>query len=309
MKKLIETILFLVIFSFAFVKPVWAGELNILLNDLPAYQNKTDFSVFYTVIETDQLPVKVNLFIQKEGKDWRQTVEKDKTSYSGEFKLHGSDLYDGEGKYNFYATVASLEKTMTSNTISTILDTIPPEKVSDYRKERINPHVFRLYFKCSSDSDFEKVYLYRSRETSFEANADTRIAEVGGAPGESKTYEIGGDPDVEYYFALRALDHAGNISGVVTDAPETVVAGQVAGAVVSPTGVSTARGEVVSLPKEEPTAIPTEETEEGELGGGISAEEKVLGEKTPKASKLPYILTGAGLLILAGVFLAKKKQD
>lgn len=307
MKKIIKFIFVLLALLVLFGKPVWAGELNIILNDLPGYQTRTDFSVFYTAIETDQLPVKVNLFIQKEGKDWRQTVEKDKTSYSGEFKLQGSDIYDGEGKYNFYATATTSEKTVTSNIVSTTLDMTPPGGVSDYRKERINPFVFRLYFKCPSDSDFEKVFIYRSKETSFEANADSKIAEVGCAPGESKTYEVGGEDNVDYYFALRALDHAGNISGVVTDAPETVVAGQITGMAISPTG-AVKKEKVVLLPKEKPSPTSAEIKEEGELGGGISNEEKVLGEKVPKSSRLPYILGGIGVFLILLFLLLKKRQ-
>jgi len=308
MQKAIKTILIFLILNFVLAGGAKAGELNIVLNNLPQYQKSTEFSVFYTVIETDQLPVTVNLYIQKDGKDWRQTVMRDKTDYAGEFKLEGSDIYDGEGKYNFYATATSSEKTVTSNTISTTLDMTPPDSVSDYHKERVSATNYRLYFKCPSNSDLEKVYIYRSKETSFTADSGTRVAEIGCAPGEAKITEIGGESDVDYYFALRALDHAGNISGIVTDAPGTVVAGQVAGAAVSPTGTGK-KEKVVLLPKEEPTATPTEETKEGELGGGISAEERVLGEETPKTSKLPYLLIGAGLLILAGIFLSRRKQE
>jgi len=307
MQRIIKTILIFILLNFVLANRVEAGELNIVLNDLPQYQKTTEFSVFYTVIETDQLPVKVNLYIQKDGKDWRQTVARDKTDYAGEFKIQGSDIYDGEGKYNFYATATTSEKSINSNTISTTLDMTPPGTVSDYHKERANANNFRLYFKCPSDSDFEKVYIYRSKETSFEANSDTKVAEIGCAPGEAKITEIGGETDVDYYFALRALDHAGNISGVVTDAPGTVIVGQVAGAAVLPTG-TIKKEKVVLLPKEEPNAAPPEGTKEGELGGGISAEEKVLGEKTPKTSKLPYILGGAGILLILGFFLVKGRR-
>jgi len=304
MKKIIKIIFAFCLFSFAFTGKVLAGDLSIILNEPPSMENTTDFQLFYTAIETDQLPVKVNLYIQKDGDSWRQTIDKDKTDYAGKFQLRGEDFYYGEGKYNFYAHVDS-SSGLDSNTVSLTLDTTAPGKVSDYHKERISDTNYRLYFKCPTDTDFEKVYIYRSKDTSFTADAGTRVSEIGCAPGESKTTDIGGDVNVDYYFALRALDHAGNASEVVTDAPGTVIAGQVAGA---STGTGT-KGKVVLLPEEKGTPTPTEEVKEGELGGGSATEGEVKGESTPK-SRLPYVLGGFGILIALGAFFVlRKKQD
>lgn len=307
MKKIILTGFNLLILSFALAGSVFSGELNIILNTPPSMANTTDFQLFYTAIETDQSPIIVNLFLKKEGSsDWKQAIDEDKTDYSGKFQMRGEDFY-GEGKYQFYAQAVSGATTKNSDSVEITLDTTAPGKVEDYRKERISSTNYRLYFKCPTDTDLEKVYIYKSKETSFTADPGTRVAEVGCAPGESKTHEIGGDQDVDYYFALRALDHAGNASEVVTDAPGTVETGQVAGAAVTPTGAGT--GEVVFLPEEGVTGTPTGEAAEGELGGGISSEEKVLGEAVPKASKLPYILGGLGLVLLVAFFFLRKKEE
>lgn len=307
MKKIFEILTIAAVLIFSRFSPVAAGDLDIILNDLPQYQNKTNFSVFYTAIEINQAPVKVSLYIQKDGKDWRQTAMRDKTDYAGEFQLEGSDIYDGEGKYNFYAGAQSGSQSINSNTISTTLDMTPPADVSDYHKERVSSSNYRLYFKCPSDTDFEKVYIYRSKETSFTADSDTRVTEIGCAPGESKTTEVGGDNDADYYFALRALDHAGNVSGVTTDAPGTVIAGQVAGAAIGQTSGTGTKEKVVLLP-EETTAIPTEATKGGELGGGGATKGEVKGESTPK-SKTPYLLGGFGLILVAGAFYFLRKKE
>jgi len=302
MTKIIKVVFSLLVFGLIFTKPVYAGNLNIILNEPPSMENTTDFQLFYTAIEIDQLPVNVNLFLKKEGTDWKQAIDKNKTDYAGYFQMRGEDFY-GEGKYYFYAHADSGSNSVDSNTVELTLDTTAPGKVTDYHKERISETNYRLYFKCPTDTDFEKVYLYRSKDTSFTADAGTRVSEVGCAPGESKTTDIGGDANVDYYFALRALDHAGNGSEIVTDAPGNVSVGQVAGA---STGSGT-KEKVVLLPKEA-TATPPEVTPTGgQLGGGISQEGEVKGESTAK-SNLPYLLIGVGGLIFLSAFVYLRKR-
>jgi len=315
MLKIIKLFFFLFVLSVLLVlfplKPVFAGELAIVLNDLPAYENITNFRLSYTAIETDQLPIKVNLYIQKEGKDWRQTVAKDKTDFAGEFQLEGSDLYDNEGKYYFKAIVESTGRTLESNVTSATLDMSAPSAPTEFGKERVNASTFKLTWKNPFDEDFEKVYVYRSKEKSFTADSGTRIGDVGGAKEEKMTFNDGSvpEPDVEYYYALRALDYAGNASGIVTDAPGVVSGGQVAGASTGTGGSTSSTGKVVLLPEEKGAVTPAEEAGEGELGGGGATEGEVKGESTPK-SKLPYVLGGLGIIIIVLVlyFLLRKKE-
>ena len=304
------------IFLFAFgllalfissVKTASAGQLKLVLSPLPSYEKINDFRVYYTYLETSNETATVNLYIQKEGKDWRQTNDKDKTSVSGYFQIQSTDLYDGEGKYNFYSQAVTSGETVNSATVSTTYDTTPPGSVSDYGKSKINADNYELKWKNPSDSDFERVYIYRSREKSFTADDGTKVGEVFGGPGESKVWGNGSleDPNAEYYYAIRAVDRAGNASGVVTDAPGTVVEGSVAGVQTEGTPTGTG-GSVVTLPKEEgETASPTE----GQLGGGISTEEgEVKGEATQKTSKTPFLIGGAGLLLIVAFWYFYRKS-
>jgi hypothetical protein len=261
MKKFINILFSFFVFGFVFAKPVLAGNLNIVLNEPLSMENTTDFQLFYTAMETDQQPIKVNLFLKKDGSDWKQAIDKDKTGYAGYFQMRGEDFY-GEGEYYFYAHIDSGSQNLDSNTIVLTLDTSAPETVIDYRKEKVNETDFRLYFTCPTDEDFEKVYVYRSGKTSFLADGSTKITEVGCAPGESKNIQISGDKNVDYYFALRALDHAGNASEVVTDAPGTVFSGQVAGVSIDKANIK----ETISI------VTPVESSPSGELGGGINQE-------------------------------------
>jgi hypothetical protein len=80
---------------------------------------------------------------------------------------------------------------------------------------------------------------------------------------------LGGDPDKDYYFAVRALDKAGNASGIVTNAPgifteETTEDSEGTG------------GSVVYLPTED------ELSKEGEV---LSEEDEVVGDSVEGESE------------------------
>ncbi len=306
MKKIILTALSLLVLILISTK-VASAVFGLSLDKLPDYEKSTDFRLYYAYLESGSQTAVVNLYVQKEGKDWRQTEEKDKTAVSGYFQTHGSDLYDGQGRYYFQAKawVGGVE-VGASETVSTIYDATAPGNVTDFHKERVNNTDFKIYWKCPSDSDVERTYIYRSKETSFTADSGTRVQEINCNPEESKTAVVVGDKDVDYFFALRAVDHAGNAGGVVTDAPGVVIAGQVAGASteLGTGGPASYDDQVVKLPKEEVTSS------EGEISGGISSEAgEVKGEETAKKSKAPFLAWGVGLFVVAfaGYRLLKKR--
>jgi len=308
MKKILLSTIFIFTLALSLPKTVAAGILKLDLSDLPSYQNTTNFALYYTYMETDDKTATVNLYLQKEGKDWRQTVEKNKTEVNGIFQIQGSDIYDGEGRYFFSATAITEDQTVNSEVVTTVLDMSPPGAPSEYGKERINSTTYKLTWKNPGDGDYKRVFVYRSKETSFTADSSTKVAEVGGAPDEKMTFNDGSvEADVTYYYALRAIDQAGNISGVVTDAPGTVVVGAVEGAQTLGTGGplgSTGESGVSLLPKE-----GEESGEEGQLGGGISTEEgEVKGESDKKSPRLIYILGGIGLFLILGFWYFRRQK-
>jgi len=245
MKKQIK--LWLIILSLGLLTwptKIQAGQLKLVLSDPPDYINKNDFRVYYTYLETEDKTATVNLFIQKEGKDWRQTVDKNKTQVSDYFQLEDSDIYDGEGRYNFYATATTADQSLNSQTVTTNFDISAPASPSDYGKERINSTTFRLSWKNPHDDDFARVYIYRSKDSSFNADNDTKIGEMGGGREEKMTFNDGSVQEgKDYYYMLRAVDHAGNGSGLVGDTFES--SGD-SGSPATPEGQEVGAGETVS---------------------------------------------------------------
>ncbi len=265
--------------------------------------------IFLTLLIAGIISLPQYLFIQKDGKDYRQTQDKDKTTVSGFFQIAGSDIYDGEGKYNFYATVSSDSNSVTSATISTNLDMSPPSTPTDLIIERLSPNSYKLTWKNSFDDDFEKVLIYRSETAPFVADSGTKIGETGGAKNEVMTFIDGSPlPDKSYFYAIRAIDHAGNISGIATNAPNTIITatGSVKGQNITSVPKS---GNVLALSEEKIT--PTVAEKQGEVNGGVSAENKNENGKVStfvsKNKKGLIAAAGGTVLILAYIVYRRKK--
>lgn len=301
MKKIIFVLSVLIFSAFVFTRPALAA-FKIAVSAPPEYTNREDLRIYYTYLETDGKTAKVNLYVQKEGKDWRQTKDKDKTAVSGYFQLEGSDFYNGDGKYHFYAKAWVEGVEYVSSTVTTTFDRSAPGQVTDYSKAKKDELNYEIRWRNPSDSDYQRVHIYRSREKSFTADTGTKVGEAFGAPGEYMKLENGSleDKNAEYFYAIIAFDRAGNHSGIVTDAPGEVVPGEVLGTEteLGTGGPLTYDSEIVTLPEEEEEA-ETKEGEEGQLGGGISTEAgEVMGDQTEKTSKTPYFLAGLGALVV-----------
>ena len=298
---------------------VWAGQLKLALSNPPSDTNKNDFRVYYTYLETENKTATVDLFIKKEGKtDWRQVEDENKTEVSGYFQLKSSDIYEGEGIYDFYAQAATSDQTIKSQTVTTNFDTSAPASPSDYGKERINSTTFRLNWKNPNDSDFFRVYIYRSESSAFNADEGTKVGEMGGGREEKMTFSDGSVQEgKDYYYMIRAVDQAGNGSSLVGDTSESsgdpgssqvAPEGQAVGAEETVSGqeysVSQSQGQILGEEEagEEEDGTPSSETEEGE-----GAEEKE-GEKTQSRSFWWWLLPG-GAIVLFGAKQFLKKED
>ena len=116
---------------------------------------------------------------------------------------------------------------------------------------------------------------------------------MGGAPDQEMTWDdVGLDPNVTYYYALRAIDKAGNSSSVVAD-PE------VTATIIEETVVEGITGEeVILLPSGEATGKVLGEEEE-------DAEEIVVGESETTFDEAVDTLTGTtkGRIIAISAFL------
>jgi len=164
---------------------------------------------------------------------------------SGQVEVKSDDFYAGDAKYFFKVIINGNEAV--SDQTSTILDRQSPDAVRDYRKERGDGY-YRLLWRNPGNEDFDRVIIYRSKNTNFTADSSTEVGTIRGSRDSEMTSEYSATPDEEYYFALRVIDKAGNASGIVADPETQVTAGAVLGATTTTQASSqAAKTEVVKL--------------------------------------------------------------
>ena len=91
MKKLLTNLAVFCLLLAIFAAKVEA-KIKVSLSQLPEYQNTTSPRFYYTYLQTQNNQAFVNLFVQKEGHDFRQTIDKNKTSTAGFFDIQGADI-------------------------------------------------------------------------------------------------------------------------------------------------------------------------------------------------------------------------
>lgn len=267
------------------VSSVKAGiAVNLSITGLPSYITTNYFKLSYSCLGCTS----VQFYVSKNGGVWN-SFGGSMTDASGQVQVTSAQV-DEQTSYAFKVVDASGAEAKTE----TFYDISGPSPVSNYYKDGLSDGN-KLHWRNPSDSDFDKVVIYRSESTDFSADASHEIARVAGGANSDMTYDDHTpDSSKTYYYALRALDKAGNSSSLVGDAGTTVL-GTSTQATVAP-GTSS---KVVSLPREEvqgqvlpESTIAPEEVSEGSKG--------VIGEVVQFAKDR----TKLTVLILAGLGLA-----
>ncbi len=242
--------------------PILAVSDTVLMQDLPEYVTTDGFKLSYSALSNSAVNAK--FFVRKDGdSSWRQfggTV----SGYSGWVQVGGSEIYSGDGRYYFKVEInggTAIDET------NSLIDRGSPNPVSDYRKEKVAGGFYRLYWRTPDNDDFSRVFIYRSSDRNFTADGTTKVGEIGGSKNSNVTWEnLGLDSSKDYYYAVRAVDKAGNASGLVADPETSTVVGLAAS--------TTSQEEVV--------LYPTEKIED--RGEQEKSDENVLGDanKTDK---------------------------
>ncbi|QLG69612.1 MAG: internalin, putative [Candidatus Woesebacteria bacterium] len=299
LKNIFASILFLLVFSL-FAPFAKAFSDYVSITKLSSYINKEDFKISYAALSEN--PISAQFYVKKDGDSSWRTLGSALTGASGYVQVSGGDFYNGDGKYFFKVVING---GTAEDETSTIVDRQAPDAVRDYRKEKLGDGHYKLYWRNPDNEDFDKVIIYRSDSTNFTADSSTEVATIWGSKDTEMTSENAAAPGKEYYFAIRAIDKAGNASSVVSDPETQVSAGSVLGASVSATSTpevvkilpkEKATGEVLGEEKtEEATPSPTQAPEE-EKGGVLGQAVKFAKDRTKLTVGIIAVLLFAGYL-------------
>lgn len=263
-------------FFFLVVGMSVVSAANLAIQSLPSYINTDSFKLSCTSDASS-----VSFSVSKDGGPSVTFATVDLTSSPCQVQVTSSQI-SGEGSYVFTVTDGSA-----SSSTSTIYDTSGPSAVSGYYKDGLGDG-YRLHYRTPGDSDFDKVIIYRGETPDFSADSSHEIATVNSSPNSDMTYED--HSGVNKYYAIRALDHAGNSSGLVGDGGGVVTVTQTS----SPSPVS---GKYIILPKEtgEGSVLGTEATASPTGAGTPQPEEGLVGQINQFANQTPepfkWILT------------------
>ena len=228
-----------------FVRPVKAVSPVVSITGLPAYINNNTFKLSYTAISNDPSSITAQFYVKKEGTSYI-SFGPVITGASGQVQVTSTQVND-QVSYCFKVEINS--GVAADETCSTY-DVSGPSPAQNYWKEKVSPGSYRLHWKNPGDSDFSRVFIYRGNEAGFTADNSHKIGEVGGAPDAEASWDnFGLDSAAEYYYALRAVDNAGNSASLVGDTP-TVIQETVASVTTQP---NEAKVKVI------PTETPKEE--------------------------------------------------
>ncbi len=193
-------------------------------------------------------------------------------------------------------------------TTSTIYDASGPSPVSGYSKERVGDGEYKLRWRNPTDTDFDKVIIYRGDVVDFPADAGHEIARVNGSPNVDLSYNDHFAPDAgkTYFYAIRALDHAGNSSSLAGDGSLTVTT------VTKTASPVSGSGKVTILPNEGTGSVLGSDASASsapESTGGLQS-----SQNTPQGEGfIKWILTHKkislgvlAILIAIGYFVFKK---
>jgi len=269
-------------------RPAYATVVPIVqIQSLPGYINYTDFKLSCTSNGNT-----AQFYSKKDGGSYTAFGPSiDLTITPCLVQVNGSQ-FGSEGKFWFEVIVDGVP-----SETSTTLDTTAPGNVSNFGKDRIGGGtVYHIYWKNPLDSDYQRVFIYRGTEAGFEADSNHKIAEAGGSPGDTLTWDDGVDPTKEYYYYVRALDKAGNSSGLVGDTSTTTVVSTPKPG-ISGTGGT---GKVTQLPKEGGTG-----TILGIEASPSISPEAITGSVSTNPGLLKWILThkkiSLGVVIVLGL--------
>jgi hypothetical protein len=290
---------------------VYAYNNYISISKLPEYVNSNAIEISYSALSSDS--INVQFCYRKEGESYK-TFGPVFTNPSGRVQVTGSQMNDQMVKYYFRVTLNGADCSSSSfDETSTIYDYSGPSPVSNFNKEYKGGGYWRLSWTNPHDSDFSRVFIYRSENRSFTADGSTKVGETGGAYSADVSWDnYGLDQTKKYYYAIRAVDKAGNPSSVVGDSETVTVLGVVAPTVASEevvkiipkvtSKVLAKEDEVVTVTVTlAPTITPTPAAAKTE-----NVVEKFMGNMST-AKILVYVLLGLGVGMIIYSFFRKNK--
>lgn len=285
--------------------PAYAISPQVTISDLPDYITTNTFKLSYSSISDDPASTTAQFYYRTESGSY-SAFGPLLSGANGQVQVTGDQVKE---QVRYYFKVVT--STGVSDETNAVYDISGPSVPESYWKERIAPSTYRIHWKNPNDSDFSRVFIYRGDEPGFSADGSHKVGELGGAVQAEMSWDNTGlENGKEYYYALRAVDKAGNSSSLVGD-QGTVVEETTVGSASSSTGETS----VNVLPNQgQGQVLGEERTQDDSSTMGTPAPEagtsgKLEAGKSFLSSTGGKIIVGLGGLVLVFVFYRLLASD
>lgn len=226
-----------------------------------------------------------------------------------------SSILSNAGSYSFYVTAKAGGDSVTSSTVNVDFNTSGPNTPGSYSKERINNCDYKIKFKTADDSKTVKVELFRSDSLSISIDSGSRVSTQNIGPNTEGSF-TNSIPTCgkEYFYALRAVDNADNVSGITGDNfTKVIIEGSTTTTSVetantqTPTAIAIGSGSQIT--EETPidnAGVTISPTSTIEPSPSVTVEPKVLGIQTSKWNNLKWL--SVPLILIAAYFFLKSRK-
>lgn len=322
MRKILSGMILFIIFSLS--GHVYAAtNLSIRIEQPKTPTNQSTFSINFTALDVLNRSITVKCFKQGPGEGSATQFGSDiilsAGGNTGNCQVTNSQI-NSDGTYAFSVKATAGADTATDST-NVVYNTSGPGDPRDYAKSKIGNCTYNIHFKTAADGGKTvKVEIYRSENTSFNADSGTRVGTVNS--GSDEAHDFGNDVpncDKTYYYAIRSFDSAGNGSAVVGDnvtvthlTTITPTPGQSQGAIPVANGQSQVLGTQSgstsnsgqTLGEASPSSTPKEEVKPEEAAVGDQGASKGLFSGLSKK----WLLGGGIIVVIASYLYARSKK-
>lgn len=207
-----------------------ADSLAVRVEQPKTVFNKTSMKLGFVALDIEGRDVTADCQVMKPGEgsfsNFGSTFDLGAGGDSADCVVDSSVL-STEGTYEFRVVANAGADTTTSSEVSMLLDLTGPELVKNYEKTK-GTCTYTLTFTTANDGETSKVQVFRSTEKSFVANSSTLVTVISATPNQEVTYtDTVPNCDLEYFYAVRAVDDADNSSDFTADTVVTVVPGTI----------------------------------------------------------------------------------
>lgn len=308
MNKVISSIVVSFVGLLVFGGSVFAITPKVSITQLPEYTNTNSLKLQYSAIADDPSSINAQFYYRKDGNAYAPFGGVYVGS-NGIIQTTDAQIND-QAKYFFKVVTGSVEAETW-----TIYDVSGPGEPGGFSKEKVGPTTYKIKWHTPNSDDFATVIIYRGEKSDIDANSGAEVARVGGTKDTDYEWvDNGVESGKDYFYVIRAVDKAGNTSGLVGDSELAAVLGISTTTVSATSTPTTGSSAVVAVPKDEPqgevleesTEIPTEQVVnmDKELENGIA-------KTVVKRISQSWILTAAIIVaFIAGFtsyFISRRK--